>query len=282
MSKLVRARLGVGRRGRAAGRWAGVLGLLWLAAACGGGNQAEPTALPAEAVIPAQPTVLWPTFTPIQPGPTLTPTAPPAPEDRPTPTWTPFPRTLPTRAPFRDALAIPQQTVALRQTPNGDVIANLPSNQYLTAVAQSEDGQWLAVRTEDNQYGWVAREEVKVYGEVDNLRRTAERVPWASAERATTDAQATRAPLDPRAMAVGVTNAGGLRIRSVPNTDTGTILASLDFNAELSVLGRNAAGSWLKISLLGTPASQRSEEHGWVFARFVDMDRDVATLPVAE
>lgn len=279
MPKLARARSGAGRR--AAGNWAAVLGLLWLAAACGGGNQAEPTAIPAEAVIPVQPTVLWPTFTPIQPGPTLTPTSPPAPEDRPTPTWTPFPSALPTRAPFRDALAIPRQTVALRQTPNGDVIANIPSNQYLTAIAQAEDGQWLVVRTEDNQYGWVAREEVKVYGGVDNLRRTAAQ-PWTRADRASADAQATRAPLDPRAVAVGVTNAGGLRIRSVPNTETGTILASLEFNAELSVMGRNAEGSWLKISLLGTPTVQGPEEHGWVFARFVDMDQEVATLPVAE
>lgn len=258
-----------------------MLGMLWLAAACGGGNQAAPTAIPAEAVIPVQPTVLWPTFTPIQPGPTLTPTPPPAPEDRPTPTWTPFPSALPARASFRDALAIPQQTVALRQTPNGDAIANIPSDQYLTAIAQSADGQWLVVRTEDNQYGWVARAEVKVYGGIDNLRRTDARAPW-TADRAVTDAQATRAPLDPRAVALGVTNAGGLRIRSVPNTETGTILASLDFNAELSVMGRNAEGSWLQISLLGTPAGQRPEEYGWVFARFVDMDRDVATLPVAE
>lgn len=260
----------------------GALGLCaWLLLACGGNRGAEPTPIPADVVVPDQPTVVFPTFTPIQPAPTLTPVPPAA--DQPTPTWTPF--VLPTRETSRvilDALAIPQQVVALHKVPDGEVAGNVPSDQILTAVARSPDGNWLAVYTQDNQQGWIALEGVNLYG--------GDQLPISDTIPVRTDLigssrvaiGSTEFPADPRGKAVGTVTGDGLRIRNGPTTEGG-ILANLPLNTKVSVLGRSETGAWLQISLWGTPAAGVSaEDTGWVFAQFVELDRDLNTLPVTD
>ena len=251
------------------------------AAACGGGpGGAEPTALPP-VVVPDQPTVIFPTLIPIQPGPTLTPTPVPVEEEprqlgetvpAPPPavtegtvntaglrfrsapdtgtgailaeldlnsqlyiygrnadsTWLQVAReaggergwvfapyvnldggveqlpeagvgeagpsaseTVPgpnlDASPlvaqfFIEAIAVPLQDIALQETPNGATIATVPEGEYVTAMARSADGQWLAVYTnaliiEERQYGWIVSGTVKLYGGED-LPRTSSDTPW--------------------------------------------------------------------------------------------------------
>lgn len=251
----------------------GVICLLsLLPMACGGRGPEEPTPIPAGVVVPAQPTVLFPTLTPIQPGPTLTP-APPS-DVAPTPTWTPFPLSTQSLPFFLDATALPHDAIALHAAPNGEVIGNVPSNRYLTAVVRSLDGAWLGIYTEDDQAGWVAADKVNLYGG-EHLQQTDVLEP-----RSWIGTAVQRVPLDPRAVAVGVTTAEGLRVRNAPSTETGDIMTELRLNAELSLLGRNVDATWLKISLAGTGAGGNGD--GWVFAQYVQVDQDVATLPVME
>ncbi len=270
-----------GSKSRRSGWYPGVLSLCaWLLLACGGGGGGEPTPLPANAVVPDQPTMVFPTFTPIQPAPTLTP-KPPS-DEQPTPTWTPFVRpTVDSSQVFLDALAIPQQVVALHRVPNGEVAGNIPSDQILTAVSRSEDGAWLAVYTQDNQRGWVALAAVNLYGG-DQLPVTdtiPERTDLPGTASGVTD---TRYPADPRAQAIGTVTGEGLRIRSIPTTE-GSILTSLAQDTEVSVLGRDESGSWLQISLWGTPAVGTVDaDTGWVFAQYVQLDEDGNTLPVTD
>ncbi len=260
----------------------GALGCLVLTVtACGGGpGGAEPTALPP-VVVPDQPTVVFPTPIPIQPGPTLTPTpvpvaeeqAPDREESRISPpvtegtvnaaglrfrsapdtgtgavlaeldlnsrlyvygrnadgTWLYVAREVgsergwvfvpyvdldraveqlpeatmeatappsppdPTPGPdlaesplvaqfFIEALAVPLQDTALQETPRGPVIATVPEGEYVTALARSTDGLWLAVYTnalllEERQYGWIEAGTVKLYGG-EELPRASSDTPW--------------------------------------------------------------------------------------------------------
>lgn len=83
---------------------------------------------------------------------------------------------------FIEAIAVPLQDIELRETPNGDSVTQVPAGEYVTAMARSEDGQWLAVYTndlklEDRRYGWVALSGVKLY-DGEELPRTASAAPW--------------------------------------------------------------------------------------------------------
>ena len=248
--------------------------------ACGGGNAgAEPTALPPETV-PDNPTIVFPTLAPLEPGPTLTPTPEPVEEAsgqvdtevlvlppvtegmvnteglrfrdapdigtgvvmaelrintilyiygrNPESTWlnvareaggrkgwvyasyvnldrsveqlpeadefiagtpslaarsTPDFNEAPSVAQFFiEAIAVPLQAINLRETPNGISLTQVPKGEYVTAMARSNDGLWLAVYTnalilEDRQYGWVALSEVKLY-DGEELPRTGNDAPW--------------------------------------------------------------------------------------------------------
>lgn len=264
------------------GAWLAVF--MWLMLACGGPSREEPTPIPADSVIPDQPTMVFPTYTPILPGPTLTPTPPPDPAQRPTPTWTPF--ALESRNqesdPFLDALAIPQQVIALRRTPGGEVMANIPSNQTLIAVARSENGRWLAVYAADGQSGWVDESQVNLYS--DGLLPRTDTIPVRSGTSGLlnrADVEIGSIPLDPETRAMGTTIVDGLRIRGAPSTETGGILASLSFEEEVAVLGRSADGAWYQISLLGKPIGS-THASGWVSAQFVRLEDGSEPLPVVE
>ena len=83
---------------------------------------------------------------------------------------------------FIEAVAVPLQEIELKETPKGATIATVSEGEYVTALARSADGQWLAVYTnalilEERQYGWIASGTVKLYGG-ENLPRTSSNTPW--------------------------------------------------------------------------------------------------------
>ena len=247
---------------------------------CGGrGPRAEPTAIPADSVIPDQPTVVFPTFTPILPGPTLTPTPPTEPMDA--AASTPVPEAREPRAPsaFLDLLALPQQDVQLREAPGGALIVTIPANQTLSAVAQSPDGQWIAVYTEDGSKGWVNADSLTLYG--DGTLLVATEVPERSLNLLDTAANRGFDTADSENPGMGVIAADGLRIRSEPSVDTGRVLGNLGLGTEVFVTGRNADGSWLQIYLLDLGLAI-PETSAWVYAPYVTVDWNIEDLPVVE
>ncbi len=249
-------------------------------AGCGGrGPRAEPTAIPADSVIPDQPTVVFPTFTPILPGPTLTPTPPTEPMDA--AASTPVPEAREPRAPsaFLDLLALPQQDVQLREAPGGALIVTIPANQTLSAVAQSPDGQWIAVYTEDGSKGWVNADSLTLYG--DGTLLVATEVPERSLNLLDTAANRGFDTADSENPGMGVIAADGLRIRSEPSVDTGRVLGNLGLGTEVFVTGRNADGSWLQIYLLDLGLAI-PETSAWVYAPYVTVDWNIEDLPVVE
>lgn len=274
------------RRGPASGSgWGRVLLASVLAAALagcgGGGSRAAPTAIPADSVIPDQPTVVFPTFTPILPGPTLTPTPPPSEDATDAAAATPQPAARATRAPsaFLDLLALPQQDVQLREAPGGALIVTIPANQTLSAVAQSPDGQWIAVYTEDGSKGWVNADSITLYGDGTLLVATA--IPERSLNLLDTAANRGFDTADSENPGMGVIAADGLRIRSAPSVDTGRVLGNLGLGTEVFVTGRNADGSWLQIYLLDLGLAI-PESSAWVYAPYVTVDWNIEDLPVIE
>ncbi len=250
-----------------------------LAGCGGGGPRAEPTAIPADSVIPDQPTVVFPTFTPILPGPTLTPT-PPADAA----VSTPVPEARAPSAPsapsvFLDLLALPQQDVQLRESPGGALIVTIPANQTLSAVAQSPDGQWIAVYTEDGSKGWVNADSLTLYG--DGTLLAATEIPERSLNLLDTAANRGFDTSESENPGMGVIAADGLRIRSEPSLDTGQVLGNLGLGTEVFVTGRNADGSWLQIYLLDLGLAI-AETSAWVYAPYVTVNWNIETLPVVE
>ncbi|MDE0672666.1 MAG: SH3 domain-containing protein [Caldilineaceae bacterium] len=250
-----------------------------LAGCGGGGPRAEPTAIPADSVIPDQPTVVFPTFTPILPGPTLTPTPPAEPAD--TAVSTPVPEAREPRAPsaFLDLLALPQQDVQLRESPGGPLIVTIPANQTLSAVAQSPDGQWIAVYTEDGAKGWVNADSLNLYG--DGTLLVATEVPERSLNLLDTAANRGFDTSESENPGMGVIAADGLRIRSEPSVETGRVLGNLGLGTEVFVTGRNEDGSWLQIYLLDLGLAI-PETSAWVYAPYVTVDWNIEDLPVVE
>lgn len=260
--------------------WASVLAMV-LAGCGGGGPRAAPTAIPADSVIPEQPTIVFPTFTPILPGPTLTPTPPPSETPADAAVATPQPAERAPRLPstFLDLLALPQQDVQLRESPGGNLIVTIPANQTLSAVAQSPDSQWIAVYTEDGSKGWVNADSITLYG--DGTLLVATDIPERSLNLLDTAANRGFDTADSENPGMGVIAADGLRIRSEPSVDTGRVLAYLSLGTEVFVTGRNADGSWLQIYLLDLGLAL-PESSAWVYAPYVTVDWNIEDLPVVE
>jgi hypothetical protein len=145
-------------------------------AGCGGGAQAQATAIPASVVRPVQPTPQYPggsdVFSLLTPGATA--------------------QFVPTAA-VEDALAVAdhtssQQRAAIKlfienQTPSavgispggtaiyadrgGRTLAAVPVGGVLTVTGKSVDGAWYSVYNEDAVFGWVPAGQLRVYGGED-------------------------------------------------------------------------------------------------------------------
>jgi hypothetical protein len=151
-----------------------VLGMLLLVlGGCGGPQRAQPTAIPAGAVRPVQPTPQYPggaeVFSLLTPGAT--------------------PQFVPTAA-AEDALSVVdessrQQRAAIKlfienQTPSavgiapggtaiyaergGRTLATVPAGGVLTVTGKSADGAWYSVYNENAIFGWVPAGQLRVYG----------------------------------------------------------------------------------------------------------------------
>ena len=166
----------------------------------------------------------------------------------------------------------------VRQGPGTDfpVIGKLVQGDAVVVEARNTDGDWLLVcciaGTETR--GWVSAgliapnfgpEQAAALPVSDSAVAAA---PLATTAVPTTTSAATATtPVTTTTLVPGSqpgTVAGvNLNVRSGPGTDN-AVVAKLRAGDIVSVLGRNAAGDWLNICCVGTPAG-----NGWVSAEFI-------------
>ena len=164
-----------------------------------------------------------------------------------------------------------------------EVTTSLAEGDEVDVLGRDEMGDWVKVRLDNGEEGWVTSEFVDVEG---NLKAvpviTPEPIALPTTESTptvvpspTVPSEATVAPTPAPTVTVPIpsrTTGGGLRMRSGPGTNY-EVLVFLAEGQEVDVLGRDEAGEWLKISL-------DSGEEGWVAAEFVDVDVAVEALPI--
>ncbi len=102
-----------------------------------------------------------------QPAPTETPIPP-----KPTPTETPIPTVTGTPSPISPIpVLVNVDSINLRKGPARlyDAVEQFNKDTPMIAYGQSQGGEWLLVRTEEDLTGWVAAEFVKAESKTDKL-----------------------------------------------------------------------------------------------------------------
>jgi uncharacterized protein YgiM (DUF1202 family) len=123
----------------------------------------------------------------------------------------------------------------------------------VTVLGRNSAGTWFEVRTSQGTVGWVAALWARLSsGSVMN-------VPVASVSTTT---QAAAAPAGNQITATVFTLR--LNLRQTPST-TATKITLLRKGAVLTILGRNSAGTWLKVQ------TGQATQQGWVFAHLVKL-----------
>lgn len=132
-----------------------------------------------------------------------------------------------------------------------DSLSVLQQGQHATLLGRSSDGQWIQIRTENGELGWVSASAFQ-----ENVDFMGLLVVEAS-EEAKTAAVVT----------------GALNVRYGPGTNFGifTIIYKGDM---VMMLGRALYSNWVQIELSGG-------NHGWVNSRYLSSDQSIDLLPVA-
>jgi uncharacterized protein YgiM (DUF1202 family) len=138
--------------------------------------------------------------------------------------------------------------------------------EVLTMIARTTDNSWVFVRTPKNIDGWVNAQYIIPSVPINTLP-----IIGAVTPTPTPVPGLTPTPALPIAN-VAVVNTGALNVRSGPSPSF-TILTTVYQGDVLSMLGRNADGSWIYIA---TP----SNVVGWVNAKYVIPSTSIADLPI--
>jgi uncharacterized protein YraI len=199
----------------------------------------------------------------------------------------------------------------LLTAPAGEQVASLAIGALLNATGRSADSAWLYVNTTDGRAGWVAVDQIVVFG-IEKLPVVTITVPLPStvtttapttvtttaastivtatttssvttAIAATTVNTATATGITPQAApantasmsATVIVNSARLNIRSGPGVNYG-IIGKAQRNESVTVLARNAASTWVKIALPGEQTGV-----GWVAAAYLRLTGAVAELPIS-
>ncbi len=191
----------------------------------------------------------------------------------------------------------------------GASVRALTAGTIINVTGRSEDSGWLTAYTNDGVAGWLEASRVTLYGgeglavvqpglSAEEITSGQAAVPSptptemisetvAATVAPTLEATATPVPPTPTAAmaaapvapadgsVTAVVRSVGLYVRAGPGTDyavVGTVLQG----DQLSVMGRNAAISWVQIV-----SDKAPEGYGWVGAGLVDFSGDVKSVPVS-
>lgn len=283
-------------------------GALTILAACGA-PVGTPTPLPPDVVRPQQPTPIYSTAQPrfMLEEVVATPIFPA--------TIQPMPTTNNADEQLRaqilaamlmnlppSAMGVATGGATIFAEPGGAVVGSLPAGGSITVTGRSQDGNWLAVYTNDALVGWVPVGTLRLFG-ADDLEIVTSALSPAPVATMIADAMvppalrmadviATRAAAPPTPVATAspdpaasvtpstsadgailvgtVQTQGNLNLRNAP-TANGAIVAPLASGSQFVAVSRTADGAWLKVR---APAGD-----GWVSAQFVALDGSAASLP---
>lgn len=173
----------------------------------------------------------------------------------------------------------------------GQLLTTLAIGAKLQATARTADGQWLTVEA-DNATGWAQATQVVAFDLADlpvtTLAApvtTANTQPVAATEVAITASEDNNASVTADEASVATTVSAGitaivttsganLNVRSGPAT-TYALVTKVANGATVTVLGRDASGSWLQIQFATATA-----DTGWVTTQYLQIDSALAGLPV--
>lgn len=281
-------------------------------AACGGAAMGTPTPIPAHVVEPEQPT---PVYSTAQPQFRLE-----QPDATPLFAGTPIPVAT---TPLSDdqlraellkamlmnlppsAMGIATGGATIYAEPGATVVGSVPAGGSITVTGRSQDGNWLAVYTNEALTGWVAAGTLRLYGadDLETVTTALSPAPVATllAEAMRTPALSIDAVLATRAVTPELPEgsatphetetpqaAAASAVQNVMDALVGSasgdvsLLVSTDADAEevavlpqdapLIALARSADATWLFVR---TPLGD-----GWLPADQVTLAGDVQNLPV--
>jgi hypothetical protein len=180
----------------------------------------------------------------------------------------------------------------------GALVEVVPAGAALVALARSADGQWIQVQLPSGDTAWVFRSVILPVGALDALpiAGPGETAPVeGTAAVTTTTVTTTTAPITtapavtatntvttttpaaatPEAAPAAEATAGKLRVNVYEQPSSASErMASVGLNTVLPVTGRNAAGDWVQV------VSSEDGAVGWVAAEDVELNVDIAALPV--
>lgn len=146
------------------------------------------------------------------------------------------------------------------------VIAEIAGNTPLTVTARTANNRWFQVTTPDGQSGWVSARYVTLF--VPSTE-----IPLAGATASAAPTGGSSAPAVSTGGSAPVATTGGsssarvrrgitLNLRAEPTVASG-VITELISETPLTVLGRNADGSWLQVRTADGTS-------GWVAARYTE------------
>jgi N-acetylmuramoyl-L-alanine amidase len=129
------------------------------------------------------------------------------------------------------------------------VITTVEYGDILPLLARNTDGSWVRVQVDAETRGWVSSLYILISEpfKLSDLPITAE--------------------VEPSATVI----TGSLHVRSGPGPQYASV-GTLNYGTVIGVVGRNADGSWVKISVFGMK--------GWVDPSYLAIDFQIASLPV--
>lgn len=161
-----------------------------------------------------------------------------------------------------------------------NVIRLLANGETHTAVARSPDNKWVQLRLqEDDRLAWVAAEYVRLSGDL-NLLPAAQPTsagpvaPTSATSPITATQPVSSVTTAPSGATLTVNQLAGVNARAAADLNTEPLL-TLPFDSVLPVMGRSADSTWLKVTL-------EAGQEAWVLATEVQLNGDLAALPVAE
>jgi uncharacterized protein YgiM (DUF1202 family) len=170
--------------------------------------------------------------------------------------------------------------------PNGVLITFLQNAQTATALARTNDNQWIQLRLADKRTGWAAAQFIALSGDIKNLPTPTSLADIAGSGKITatvavtstgtntgTNSATSKAPSATGAQ-LTVTSVSGAKGRATPSADA-PATKLLPFNTVLTAIARSADNLWIKVQpTTGDPL--------WILAETVTLSVKLESLPVAQ